>query len=469
MLNTVSPTAVTPPAEQLAKAFLEEHGKTGVVSADLVNDLCSLAVSPDRRQAMAGTDAVFRLIVEALGDRFEPIACALYIHFFSRVIDYCRCLPQGRRLDDRLSAFGLKNEEDVLRRAERIRGASLPPDHPTAKVKKVLVLSRVTLGADVAVTSVVLSRMKRVFENAEILLVGSAKPASLFASDPRVGVLRFEYDRAASLLERLTSWAQLAEVVGAEVKDLASEEYVVVDPDSRLTQLGLLPITKDDASYYFFESRSYQSPGAESLAQLTGRWLSDLFGDAEQTDYPYVSLSPDDRDLGSLARRTAGGRLAAVNLGVGDNPAKRRDDSFEERLLFALLKAGYTVLLDRGAGEQEIERATQLTDRLQSAGKVIGSITATGCLPGDVITWQGSLSGFGGLIAAADLYVGYDSAGGHLAAALGVEGIDIFVGAACNRMVARWQPWGPRPAGVVAVHEGDDPRKVLSEVQGHLP
>ena len=469
MLSTVSPAAVTPPAEQLANAFLEEHQEKAVVSADLIDDLCRLAVSTDRRQAQVGTDAVFRLIVEALGDRFEPPACDLYIRFFSHVIDYCRRLPQGRRLDDRLSAFGLKNEEDLRCRAERIRGARLSRDHSAAKVKKVLVLSRVTLGADVAVTSVVLSRVKRVFENAEVLLIGGAKSASLFASDPRVAVLPFEYDRGATLLERLVSWVRLTEVVAAEVKDLASGEYVVVDPDSRLTQLGLLPVTKDDANYCFFESRSYQSSGADSLAQLIGRWLSDLFGDSEETDYPYVSLSPDDRGLGALVRRTTAGRLAAVNLGVGDNPAKRLDDAFEEGLVSTLVKTGYTVLLDRGAGEEEIERSTRLTDLLQSAGKVIGSITATGCQPGDVITWQGSLSGFAGLIAASDLYVGYDSAAGHLAAALGVEGIDIFAGAGCDRMVNRWQPWGTRPATVIAVREGDDPPNVLSEVQGHLP
>ena len=469
MLSTVSPAALTPGASPLAATFLEEHAKTGVVSTDLIDNLCSLAVSTDRRHAQAGTDAVFRLIVESLGDRFERAACDLYIRFFSRVVDYCRRLPQARRLDDRLSAFGLKSEEDVLRRAERIRGARPPSDYSTAEVKKVLLLSRVTLGADVAVTSVVLSGMKRVFENAEVLLVGGAKSASLFASDARVGVLRFEYDRGATLLERLMSWVRLAEIVGAEIKDLAAGEYVVVDPDSRLTQLGLLPVTNDDAGYCFFESRSYQSPGAESLTQLTGRWLSDLFGDAEQTDYPYVSLSPEDRDLGLLARRTLSGRLAAVNLGVGDNPAKRLDDAFEEALLSALLKAGYTVLLDRGAGNQEVERSTRLTDRLQSAGRLIGSITATGCRPGDVIAWQGSLSGFAGLIAAADLYVGYDSAGGHVAAALGVAGIDIFVGAACDRMVRRWQPWGPKPATVIGVREGNDPPDVLSEVRRHLP
>ena len=54
----------------------------------------------------------------------------------------------------------MRSEEDLLRRAEGIRGARLPRSYPTAEVKKVLVLSRVTLGADVAVTSVVLSRMK---------------------------------------------------------------------------------------------------------------------------------------------------------------------------------------------------------------------------------------------------------------------------------------------------------------------
>ena len=52
----------------------------------------------------------------------------------------------------------------------------------------------------------------------------------------------------------------------------------------------------------------------------------------------------------------------------------------------------------------------------------------------NVITWEGSLSGLAGLIGVADLYVGYDSAGGHLAAALGVPAISLFAGAASARM-----------------------------------
>ena len=31
---------------------------------------------------------------------------------------------------------------------------------------------------------------------------------------------------------------------------------IVIDPDSRLTQLGLLPICREE-DYYFFESRSF--------------------------------------------------------------------------------------------------------------------------------------------------------------------------------------------------------------------
>jgi ADP-heptose:LPS heptosyltransferase len=59
-----------------------------------------------------------------------------------------------------------------------------------------------------------------------------------------------------------------------------------------------------------------------------------------------------------------------------------------------------------------------------------------------VFVWEGSLSGFGGLIASSKLYCGYDSAGGHLAAALGVPVIDIFADTSPPRLRERWKPWG---------------------------
>jgi ADP-heptose:LPS heptosyltransferase len=47
------------------------------------------------------------------------------------------------------------------------------------------------------------------------------------------------------------------------------------------------------------------------------------------------------------------------------------------------------------------------------------------------------------MISKAALYVGYDSAGGHVAAAAGVPLVSIFGGYPSERMLQRWTPYGP--------------------------
>jgi ADP-heptose:LPS heptosyltransferase len=145
--------------------------------------------------------------------------------------------------------------------------------------------------------------------------------------------------------------------------------------------------------------------------------------------------------------------MAAVNLGVGGNREKSVEDPFELELLVSLLDAGYTPVLDRGAGEEELQRTNRLITALKSRGRTACDVPPYGSeVPSaDLFVWEGSLSGFGGLIASADLYAGYDSAGGHLAAALGTPLIDIFTDAAPPRMRQRWTPWGNASAQVITV------------------
>ena len=56
--------------------------------------------------------------------------------------------------------------------------------------------------------------------------------------------------------------------------------------------------------------------------------------------------------------------------------------------------------------------------------------------------WEGSFAGFAGMIAGSRLYVGYDSAGQHVAAACGVPLISVFAGFPVPRMFERWCPVG---------------------------
>ena len=125
------------------------------------------------------------------------------------------------------------------------------------------VLSRVTLGADVAVTSVLLAAAKQRFPHAEIVFVGPRKNYELFAGDPRLRHAPVDY-RRGSLRERLAVWDELQAL-------LAAPDALVIDPDSRLTQLGLLPVCPEEALPPFRKPRIRRRDGAR--ASRTGRGL----------------------------------------------------------------------------------------------------------------------------------------------------------------------------------------------------
>jgi ADP-heptose:LPS heptosyltransferase len=134
---------------------------------------------------------------------------------------------------------------------------------------------------------------------------------------------------------------------------------------------------------------------------------------------------------------------------VGENPAKRIPDPFEQNLLRGLVHPDMVVWIDKGAGGEETERVER-------------AITACCAAPGQIRTWQGAFAPFASLIARSRLYVGYDSAGQHVAAACGVPLLTVFAGSVSTRMFERWSPSGPGPIQVVRVHE-PNPDKVLVE------
>ena len=76
---------------------------------------------------------------------------------------------------------------------------------------------------------------------------------------------------------------------------------------------------------------------------------------------------------------------------------------------------------------------------------------------------HGSYASFASHIAQSRLYVGYDSAGQHVAFAAGVPLISAFAGYPCARMLSRWSPTGPT-AKVIAV-DPQEPTVAVAEVQ----
>jgi len=392
------------PASDLAAEILDACLKDGTWPARTLDDLIERALDEDDPfVARAATRAFFSILIERLGDLFEPALCDVYARLFAHVIS--RALP------------AYKADQLVLRynRVRQVRRFS------GGEVRRVFVLSRVTLGADVAVTSVVLAAAKQRFPEAEICLVGPEKNAELFAADRRIVPISLFYGRSGPLRERLLAAAELLVAVD-------EPSSIVIDPDSRLTQLGLMPVGEDDARYYFFESRAFGGELALGLSHLAAEWLTEVF-DVE-TPKPYIAPLPQPK----IAEIT-------VSWGVGENDQKRMSHDFEYRVLSELLRKGRPVLLDRGAGGEESERVDCLVAQFAT-------------LP-DLHIHNGSYGSFASHIAQSRLYVGYDSAGQHVAAAAGVPLVSVFKGYACERMLSRWSP-DTSNAHVIAVGEEDE-------------
>jgi ADP-heptose:LPS heptosyltransferase len=318
-------------------------------------------------------EALFRIVAEGLADRFEPRLCRVYDQIFSRALNVP--IP-GRR-------------PPVLR-----------------DFRQVFVLSRVTLGADIAVTSVILDAAKRRFPAAEIHLAGPRKNWELFAADPRILHAPVAYTRGG-IADRLAHWPELRQSVDRP-------DALVIDPDSRLTQLGLLPVTRD-GNYLFFESRGYGGEGAESLAELTARWCRETLGTEA---HPYVAVPPGP----PLPQPSI-----AISLGTGGNPGKRIAGSFESDLLRHLASTGAHLWIDAGAGGEEADRVAK---------------ASAGISAGRLHLCHGSFAAFVAAIQSSTFYVGYDSAGQHAAAACGIPQVTIFAGEPCERMFQRWRPTG---------------------------
>ncbi len=393
--------------DELALELLNQCLRGNDYSSELLRGLVRRALSEDPEEARRSSHALFQTVVEPLCDQFEPCLADVYASLFSEVI--ATAVPE-------LDRDALQQRFRALRARERFDG----PDP-----RQVYVLSRVTLGADAAITSVVLDGIKKRFPDAEIFFTGPQKNYQLFSGDERIQHWEVPYRRDGTLEGRLS-------ILPAMRERFAPPDILVVDPDSRLSQLGLLPIC-DPARYVFFESRSYGEYENASLGELTERWVFEQFGVRGRS---YLALPPGEPRVRADV---------AVSLGVGENPSKKLPAAFERGLLERLSATGRTCLVDRGGSVEEGDRVDKATIGL-----------------GNVQTITGSFEDFARCITRAQFYTGYDSAGQHIAAVCGVPLVCIFAGYPSERFLARWQPWGRGPRQVIAV-SGGDWQKALSD------
>lgn len=445
-------------AQQTAAIFMRGCLDGGTYLREAIGLLCHMATQPEESVSEIASRALFSGIVEPLNDSFDPRLSTFYDQVMAQVVLFCQSFPAGEALGQGLRRFGLATEDDLVARASGHRQITRRA-HIGANIKKALVLSRVTLGADVAITSVLLAQLKRCCPQADLVLIGGDSLRELFGGDARIRLRPIAYDRQGSLLARLNAWAEVVSAIDEEVAGLKPEDWVVLDPDSRLSQLGLLPLVRDDSRYLLFPSRAYPPTDSRCLSELAADWLGTLSGTYQDSE-PYMSLLPQDLSMGQRLLhwlRSGGKPLVAMNFAVSPNPQKGVGHLFEELLVRRLWASGAKIVLAKGGARDDMERAEALLGRLQSQGIAVartGAKTVEQMVtkePGgaDILAWDGALGPYAALMGGADAYIGYDSACQHIAAALGVPVVDVFAGYPNATFVQRWRPYGPGPVRIV--------------------
>jgi ADP-heptose:LPS heptosyltransferase len=385
----------------------------------------------------------------------------------AQVITFCRRLSAGKDLDRSLNDFRVYSRKDLLERIKTIRlDAKSISRHQ--KIKKILLLSRVTIGADVAVTSVIIQRLASLYPEAEMVLIGGGKLHEIYGGNPRIRLQNAEYERMGGLLERLSNWQLVLNIIQHELASCPIDNTILVDPDSRLSQLGVLPTISPDHCY-FLDSRSAVSFAENmSMAQLTNAWLDKVTGIVDFR-YPKVWLLQDPLqkaiELIDRVKQNGARRVITINFGVGGNPRKKVGRLLEQELLLTLLKEPRTVIvLDKGFGEKERQYSNSLLSDVKSNGhNVVDTILPaefSSNISSGVIGLQTQIGEIAAIIAKCDEYIGYDSACQHIAAALQTPCLTIFAGSNNMRFIRRWRAYGASRCRLVHVDTLSDPTAI---------
>jgi len=455
-------------SRQIAFSFIDRYYQDGSFEPEYIDLLCEMATSfSDVQLNNTAASALFEIIVEELCDDYEEMPVEIYNRVMSQVITYCRNVPAGTALDKRLTDFGIHSFDDLYNRSNLIHSRNYSYDIEKPP-EKIILLSRVTIGADVAILSVIVQRLAKIFPRAEIVIIGSDKLSGIFGGNRDIRIHPLSYARRGGLFERFSSWHATSEILAGEMPLEREENILLIDPDSRITQLGVLPLTHYE-NYLFFNSRKCTSSAKNArMAELANRWIDTVFG-VSSFCYPRIwtpsFIAKKARDMTCRIRAAGCKKLIIMNFGVGNNPRKRLETDFEKKLLVEILKSPQTVvLLDRGFGEDELLRTGLLISHLKERGYQTASARLGDCEYPDIshgiIGVECSIGEVAALIAECDEFIGYDSACQHIAAAAQTPTLTIFAGSNNKSFIRRWSACGNTQCNIVHVNTLTDPRHI---------
>ena len=420
-------------ARELARGVME--ASTG--SRDFVDysrALAQLAFSRNRRLAAEATHAVFSDVVQPLADRFDTASSDAHAAFMAEVVH-----APGSPIAETLHTLGYGSPEGLVERYSKVGYKYLQEPFDAEDIEQAVVLSRVGIKEDFAVTSTILGCARYAFRGADIDFVAPKKNAYLFASPHAFNRRIVSYPHTSPLAYRLLAWKRVRRAVQTCIQGFPPDERLVVDPDSCMTLHGLLPLG-DDSCLRFFPSRTCAEEEPSRIADLAAAWCGDWFFWGGPEAHPYVVDNTGSSERGFALAFTLRKKLAGVSFSVGGRESVRLGGDFEDSLLELLRKHGYWTVLDGGRDESDAAVVAERVRAFRGTMKELAVAKDGRRNHARLMTSKGTLRDFGGWISRALVYIGYDSAASHVAASMGMRVAYVSVGAPNETYAARWTP-----------------------------
>lgn len=181
------------------------------------------------------------------------------------------------------------------------------------------------------------------FREADIEGLGPKENCYPIGPPRRVERRVVSFTKASPLANQLGAWKRARAKVEESILGFQPDRRMVVDPDSWITQHGVLPIAEEPYCE-FFESRSCGEDSSANLVELAGDWagLWTFFGGL---DFDPFVLSTYGTATGSCILTSAlPGKLASVSFSVDGRSHARVGAQFEDKVLELLRDSGYCTL-----------------------------------------------------------------------------------------------------------------------------
>ncbi|MCY4597658.1 MAG: hypothetical protein OXC19_23020 [Bryobacterales bacterium] len=434
-------------AIELGRALMEASPGSNAFR-HYARSLASLAFSANRAVATEASRVVLSKVVQPLADRFCQDACDCLAVFMAEAVHAPRS-----PIASAIAKLGYPTPQHLIERYGMLDCGALEKHVDPDDVEKAVVISRADLKADIAVTSPILSCAMRAFYDAEIEIVGPRTNCLLIGPSYRLERNVVSYSHDSTLGNQLKAWTRLRAKVASAIQGFDAGRWLVVDPDSWMTQFGLLPLA-DDRYCRFFDSRSYAEQSTATIAELANEWANQWFfwGGVEALPYVVLGYGPENGSL-CLARESRG-KLAGVSFSVDGRKQVRLGADFEDRLMELLRRRGYQTVVD--CGREAVDR-TNAMERIRAFGGSKSHLRVTSDAPNNraqLLMCGATIPNFSGWVRWASVYIGYDSAISHAVGSVGVPSVHLSVGAPNSTYRARWTPTSD---GEIVTIPADDP------------